>query len=185
MGLEVDVAPPAVGDMRVALGRAEIGVPEHLLHGTQVGAALEEVRRERVSEEMGVDATGLEAGALGQLAQDEKGPGARQRATASVQEELRPVAPVEVGATECEIATNRLGRRPPERYEPLLPPLADDADDPFLKRDAALLEARGLGDSQAGSVQELDERAVAQRARHRSYGGSDEPLRLGRRERAR
>jgi deoxyinosine 3'endonuclease (endonuclease V) len=35
--------------MRVDLGRRDIGVAKHLLHGTQVGAALEEMRCERVA----------------------------------------------------------------------------------------------------------------------------------------
>ena len=65
MGLEVDVATAAVGDVRVALGRPEVCVPEHLLDRPQVGPALEQVRRERVAEEVGMDATGLEARAVG------------------------------------------------------------------------------------------------------------------------
>jgi len=31
--LEVQLAPPPVGDVRLQLGRREVGVPEHLLHG--------------------------------------------------------------------------------------------------------------------------------------------------------
>ena len=58
---EVRLAPPAVGDVRVELGRAEVGVAEHLLDAAQVGAALEQVRRERVAEQVRVDASGLEA----------------------------------------------------------------------------------------------------------------------------
>ena len=44
--LEVQLAPAPVGDVCVELGRGQVGVPEHLLHGTEVGAALEEVRCE-------------------------------------------------------------------------------------------------------------------------------------------
>ena len=64
--LEVQLAPPAIGYVRVELGRREIGVPEHLLHGAEVGAALEQVRRERVAQEVRVDAAGLEPGLLGE-----------------------------------------------------------------------------------------------------------------------
>ena len=49
MRLEVDVAATPIRDVRVALGGAEVGVPEHLLNGAQVGAALEQVRGERVT----------------------------------------------------------------------------------------------------------------------------------------
>jgi hypothetical protein len=34
--------------VRVDLGSGEIGVSQHLLHGPQIGAALEQVRRETV-----------------------------------------------------------------------------------------------------------------------------------------
>ena len=54
--LEVDLAPAAVRDVRVALGRPQVGVPEHLLDGAEVGAALEQVGGERVAEEVRVDA---------------------------------------------------------------------------------------------------------------------------------
>jgi hypothetical protein len=143
------------------------------------------MRRERVAKQVRVDAAGLEAGALGQLAEDEKGARAGQSAAARVQEQLRPVAPVEVRPPEREVAAHRLGRRTPERHEPLLAALPQHAYDPVLERDAVLLQARGLGDAQAGSVEELDESSVAQRARRRPDGGVDEALGLRRRERAR
>ena len=46
---EVDLASAAVGDVRVELGRAEIGVPEHLLDAAQIGASLEQVGCERMA----------------------------------------------------------------------------------------------------------------------------------------
>ena len=48
---------------------------EHLLHAAQIGAALEQVGREGVAEQVGVDATGLEPCALGDDKSD-----ARERA---------------------------------------------------------------------------------------------------------
>ena len=69
---EVRVAAVPVGDVRVALGRRDVGVPEHLLDAAQVGAALEEVGRERVAQEVRVDAARLETGPLGEAAQDEE-----------------------------------------------------------------------------------------------------------------
>jgi hypothetical protein len=64
MAAEVDVAAPPVAHVRVELGRAEVGVPEHLLDAAEIRAALEQVGGERVPEEVRVDALGLEAGAL-------------------------------------------------------------------------------------------------------------------------
>ena len=71
--LEVRLAAAAVGDVRVELGRRQVGVAEHLLHRAQVGAALEQVRRERVAEEVGVDALRVEARLAGERAQDQEG----------------------------------------------------------------------------------------------------------------
>ena len=78
--LEVGLAPPPVGDVRVELGRAQVGVAQHLLHAAQVGAALEQVRGERVAEQVGVDAPRLEPGRRGEPAQDQERAGAGQRA---------------------------------------------------------------------------------------------------------
>ena len=70
--LEVGFAPAPIRNMRVDLGRAEVSVPEHLLHAAQVGSALEQVGRERVPEEVRVDALGLEPCLRGEPADDEK-----------------------------------------------------------------------------------------------------------------
>src|SRR5512133_425120 len=72
MRLEVQLAPPPIGYVRVELGRREVGVAEHLLHASEVGAALEEMRGERVAEQMGMDALRLEPGLLGEPSQDEE-----------------------------------------------------------------------------------------------------------------
>ena len=183
--LEVDLPSAPVGDVRVALGRPEVGVPEHLLHRTKVGSAFEEMGREGVTEQVWVHASRLEAGPIGELPQDEERTGARQGAAAGVQEEVGSVAPVEMRPAECEVAADGLGRRSAEGNETLLAALSQHADDALLDRDAALLEPGGLGDAQACAVQELHERAVAQRARRRPDGGVDQALGLRRRERAR
>ena len=62
VGGEVGLAPAPVGDVRVELGRAQVGVAEHLLDAAQVGAALEQVGREGVAQQVRVDAAGLEPG---------------------------------------------------------------------------------------------------------------------------
>ncbi len=74
--LEVRLPAAPIGDVRVALGRREIGVPEHLLHAAQVGAALEQVRRERVAQEVRVHALRLEPRLRRELA---AGSGTRRR----------------------------------------------------------------------------------------------------------
>ena len=76
---EVNVAPATIGDMRVQLGGAEIGVAQHLLHAAQVGPTFEQVRGERMPQQVRVDALGLEARAAGRRRRIRKAP-ARVRA---------------------------------------------------------------------------------------------------------
>jgi hypothetical protein len=185
MRLEVNLAATSVGHVRVALGRPEVGVAEHLLNRSEVGAAFEQMRRERVAEEVGMNASRLEPSSTGKLPQDEEGPGARKRPAADVQEELGPVTTIQVRPAEREVPSNRLCCRAPERYEALLVSLSEHADDPLLERDATLLESDRLGHAQSGSVEKFDERPVAQRSRARAGGRVDEVLGLGRRKRAR
>ena len=161
MSLEVDVPAPAVADVRVQLRGREIRVAEHLLHAAKVGSALEQVRRKRVPEQVGVDALGFEARLLGEPAQDQEDARARQAAALRVEEQLRPMAAVEVRPPPGEVAAQRLGGRAPDRDDPLLRPLAGRTDDPPLEVDVGLAQADRFADAQAGAVEQLDERAVA------------------------
>jgi hypothetical protein len=95
---EVQLAAAPIGYVGVELGRRQVGVPEHFLDRAQVGSAFEQVSCERVAEQMRVNAERVEAGFGRQPAQDQEGAGARQGAALRVQEELRPVPAVEVGA---------------------------------------------------------------------------------------
>ena len=83
MGGEVRLAAALVRDVRVELGRGEIRMPEHLLDAAEVGAAFEQMRRERVAEEMRVHALRLEPRPLGEPPEDEKDARPRQRPAAS------------------------------------------------------------------------------------------------------
>ena len=130
MRSEVQLAPASIGYVRVELGGREIGVAEHLLDAAQVGAALEQMRRERVAEQVRMHALRLEPGLLGEAAQDQEGAGAGERPAARVQEELGPVAAVEVGPAHRDVAAQRVDRGPAERHEALLRALPERADEP-------------------------------------------------------
>ena len=52
---------------------------------------------------------------------------------------LRPVPAVEVGPPAREVAANCLGGLPPDGHDPLLAALPDDADEPLVEVDGALL----------------------------------------------
>src|SRR5438552_19130166 len=108
VGAEVELAAAAIADMRVKLGRGEVGVAEHLLNAAQVGAAFEEVGRKRVPEQVRVDAARLEAGFLREPAQDEEDAGAREPAALRVEKELGPTAPVAVRPPARLVAPERV-----------------------------------------------------------------------------
>src|SRR4051794_31995692 len=170
--------------MRVQLGRAEIRVAEHLLDAPQVGAALEQVRRERVAQEVWVDALGLEARAAGEAAQDQESACAGEAATLRVQEELRTVPPVEIGTPVSEVASERIDRVPADRDDALFVALAGATDEPLFQVDAGAVETDGFAHSEARAVEQLDQCPVAHHSGRRARGGLDQTLGLGGRERA-
>src|SRR6266446_4660878 len=141
---------------------------EHFLDRSEVGAALEQMGGERVAEEMGVDALRLEPGRPGEAAEDEEGARTGQCPALGVEEELGPVAAVEVRPAAREVAAEGAHRLPADRDDTLLRALAEGADKAALEVDRGLVEPDGLAHAQAGAVQELNEGAVAQRARRRT-----------------
>ena len=137
-------------------------MPEHLLDGAQVGAALEQVRRERVPEQVGMHALRVEPRLLGEPPKDQERARAGEAAAAGVQEQLRAVTRVEIRTAAREVAAQRLDRRPADRDDALLAALADDAHEPPVEVDAGLAEPDRLRDAETGAVEQLDERVVAQ-----------------------
>src|SRR4029079_12461126 len=128
---------------------------------------------------------GLEPRLLGEGAEDEERARTRQRAAAGVEEELAAVPPVEVRAAPGEIAAERLGCVAPDRHDALLAALADHADEAAVEVDTGALEPDGLGDAEAGPVEQLDERLVTQRAGLCSVRRGDQPLGFAGRQRLR
>src|SRR3954469_3222015 len=102
VGAEVELSSSAVADMCVELCGRQIRVPQHLLDAPQIGATLEQMCRERVPEQVRVDGARLEAGLVGEPPEHEEDTGARQSASLRVQEQLRPVAAVEVRSATRE-----------------------------------------------------------------------------------
>src|SRR5438128_1973796 len=70
------------------------------------------------------------------------------------------------------------------KYNSLLVPLADAADEAVLEIDRVLVEADRFADAQPAAVEELCECAVAHRERRRAHRGVEEPFHLAGRERA-
>src|SRR5688572_354690 len=85
----VDLPQPGFEHMCVDLRRREVGVAEHGLDGAEVGAALEQVRRERVTQDVRAEMTahtGGESVLLQQLPEPEAG---EPCSTAGVDEQPR------------------------------------------------------------------------------------------------
>src|SRR3982751_5389782 len=106
--VEVQLPAASIGYVGVELRRREVGVAEHLLHRPEVCAPLEQVRRERVPEQVRVDALRVEAGLAGELAEDQERAGAGERAAARIQEQLRAMPHVEERPAAREIAPQRI-----------------------------------------------------------------------------
>ena len=83
--------------MGIELGRSQVRVPEHLLHAAEVCAPFEQMGGERMAQDVGVDALGVQPRLFRQLPQDQEGAGPRQRPSLGIEEELGTVAAVEVG----------------------------------------------------------------------------------------
>ena len=132
-----------------------------------------------------MDALGLEPCLRGQLAQDQERACAGQCAAAGVEEEVGPVAAVEVRAAERQVAAHGLGGRAAERDDALLVALADHSHDARVDVDRRAGQSDRLRDAQAGAVHQLDEGAVAHRPWRRPVRRLDQALGLERGERAR
>ena len=104
----------SVGHMRVHLSRRGAGVPKKLLHDTQVRAALEHVRCERVSQRMGMHSRA--DGRLDGVAPDLLLNAAlAQAAPLAVQEQHAPAAAVDEAWAEVPDVE---GQRRPHRLPP-------------------------------------------------------------------
>jgi len=160
-------------------------MPEQLLHAPKVGSALEEVRRERVAEQVGMNPLGLEPCLAREAAEDLERARARERPPARIEEELGPVAPVQVGPSVREVAAERVGGLPSERNDALFPAFAQSPDEAPFEVDRAPLETNGFADAQAAAVEDLNEGGVPLGARSGSHRRVDEALDLAGRERPR
>src|SRR5262249_10118873 len=148
----VDTAQPPSVDVAVQLRRREGAVAEQLLDRAQVGATLEQVRRKRVPQPVGMREDAAERRRVEALAagRDEDG-------VLSAADELRPRL--------VQIARQQMPGLLAERDDALLPALAAHVKLLAVEVDVREVEPDGFRRAQAGGVDELDERPVPQRER--------------------
>ena len=150
--------------MGVDLGGREAGVPEQLLHASQVGAAPQELGRVSVPHGMrrygGVQA-GLAHTTLECRAQRVRAhPVAARRAQQSVRVRL-PLAS-ELGAGKGEVGPRGVERRLVDGHDALLRALPHEPHLPLGEVDVGHVEPRELRDPRARGIEELEHRPVTE-----------------------
>ncbi len=152
MGPVVDPAQASAVHVGVHLRRRERGVAEQLLDRPQVGAALEQMRREGVSQPV----------RMGQDAPQRR----RVEAPAAHGQEQRIVrAARQSRACIAQVPSDPPGGLLAERHDALLAAFAPHVDVLLLEVDVLEVEADGLGAPQSARIDELDEGAVPERKR--------------------
>ena len=104
VGLEIHFPTAPIRNVGVELGSREIGMSEHLLNTSEVGAPFEQVSGERVPQQMRMDPLRFEAGLRRQPPQNQERPRPRQPSTLGIEEELWPVPAIEVRSPSREVA---------------------------------------------------------------------------------
>ena len=155
----VDAPKAARVDVAVDLRRRERRVPEQLLDDAEVGAALEEVRRERVPQAVRVA--------------EEAAHGARvEPASADREEEGVVRAARERRAARLQVARDVERGLLAQRHDAFLAALSSYVYELAVEIDVSEVEPDRLGASQPGRVEELEERAVAERERRVPFDDS-------------
>src|SRR2546421_6219798 len=143
----VDLSQARSVHVAVHLRGGERAVAEQLLDRAQVGAALEQMRRERVAQAVRVWKQPPER--------------ARVEPTPARGEEKRVHrAARQLRPRVAEVDRPAVGGLLAQRHDPLLVALAPDAEELLLEVDVDQVEVDGLLRAQAGGVDELHERAV-------------------------
>src|SRR5918993_354784 len=175
---EVHVLQPLAGEVRVELRRRDVRVAQHLLHGAQVAATGQQVRRERVPERVRAHAVRQPRGE--RVAADDLVEAlAGELAAAEVHEQVRLGRALdERGPPSLQIDPERLQRRLADGDDPLLRALAARPQEALLNVHVHQLQADRLGGAQAAGVHHLEQRAIAQRSGLRPTRLRQEPFDL-------
>src|SRR5262245_22380578 len=152
-------------EVRVDLGRRDVGVAQHGLHGAEVGAVLQQVAGERVTKHVGRDAA-AHAGHRGGPADDDPERLAREGAAAQAEKEPSGVsAPGQPWPDLCEVSLEPGRGLVAQRDQALLAALA--RADHVTGREIYVLgpQSQALGRPHPGGVKQLQHRPIAQSAR--------------------
>ena len=155
---------------------------EHFLDSAQVRAALEQVCRERVSQDMRRHAL-AQPGEPGRALDDRPRTHPGQGRAAGVQEhEAVSVALVEARADLARVQRHGAQRAPAHGHDALLRSLAEHARKPLLVQNVLQLQAHELGHPGARRVRKFKQRPVADRERLVRIGCREQAVDLGDRQ---
>src|SRR5262245_42817608 len=121
----------------------------------------------------------------GESSEDQEHTGSGEAAAFRIQEELGAMARIQKRAAAAQITAKCLRRLPADRNDALLRTFPNAPHEPRFEVDARLVKRDGFAYPQARAVEELDQSAIAQVAWCGAAGSFDQPLGLGRGERAR
>ena len=156
--------------VRVDLRRREVGVAEHQLNRAQIGAALEEVRSERVAQHMRADRS-PQVCLAPVLGEDLPEADAAQRPAARIQEQPRRLAFLQQFAPGaglifpypfCGLLANR--------HDPFFAALSDAGEVRLVETEIREADVHELRHAQPSGVEQLDQGAVAETARRGDVG---------------
>ncbi len=155
--------------MRVHLRRADVGMPQHFLHGAQVAAGLQHVAGEAVTQHVRMD---IAADALfDRPVLDAVLHGAGAEAFAALVDEQRFFFGRRHAAANREPVTDGFGGVAAQWHDARLAALAGDGNGTFGKVDGVEIEADQFGEAQAGRIEQLEDGAVAQRQGFVAFNG--------------
>lgn len=147
--------------VHVYFGGAEILMPKHVLHGTQVGAALQQMSGKTVPEGMWRDIP-VNTSPLGIFPdEDEQGYAGKFLASGAGDEDIVFMAALDIYMFPHSEPYPKflycLGRNGDKAF---LVALAADADEPFVQEQVGDLQVGKFADAQAATVQDLDDAMV-------------------------
>ena len=157
----VDFAQAGGADVRVDLRRHQALVAEQFLHAADVGAAVEQVRGEAVSQRVRGGAP-IQARLLQVLLQHPRH-AARGEAVAELVEEQRAFGtlPARQGP-RSHPAHDRSHRPAAQGRQSFAAPLAADAHQPAVEVQVVVVDRHQFTDAQSGRVRRFEHRAIAQ-----------------------
>jgi hypothetical protein len=140
---------------------------EQFLHRAQVGAALEQVGRERVAQSVRSQ-RGLQAGRARAIDHGLEHPTRTQRPPVAVEPQRARIERTRVAhqlLARRQPRGDRLARRAAEQRQPFLLPFAEHPHDAFVEIERLDRHAGALGDTAAGRVEHFEDRAIARTLR--------------------